>query len=45
MELVKPSGLFSGLLEILRVSTGRGVTLPLEWKDWEKGIPGSFEAV
>lgn len=45
VELVKPSGLFSGLLETLRVSIGRGIALPLEQKDWGKGTPGSFEAV
>lgn len=45
VELVKPSGLFSGLLETLRVGIGRGTALPLERKDWGKGTPGSYEAV
>lgn len=45
MELVKPTDLYSGLLETLRVSIGRVIALPLERKDWGKGIPGSFEAV
>jgi len=32
VELVKPGGLLSGLLEPLRVSTGRGIALPQEWE-------------